>query len=89
MKQDWDLIRKILLKIEGLPKAGAINSKEFANEWIDSDTVAYTIIFLFESVLVDGIFKRGTSGSLWCEVARLTSEGSQFLDAIKLKMKPK
>ena len=83
MKPDWEVIRKILLKIEELPKAGSLNSKEFANEIIDSGTVAYNIILLFDYGLIDGILKRGTTGSIWCEVARLTSEGSQFLDAIK------
>ena len=83
MKPDWEVIRKILLMIEDLPTAGSLNSKELANELIDSDTVAYNIVLLFDYGFIDGILKRGTSGSLWCDVACLTSEGGQFLDAIK------
>ena len=64
MKPDWEVIRKILLKIEELPKAGSLNSKEFTNEIIDSVTVAYNIVILFDYGLIDGILKRGTSGSL-------------------------
>lgn len=83
LRPDWEVIRKILLKIEKLPMAGSLNSKEIANEEVDSNTVAYNIVLLFDYGLIDGILKRGTSGSLWCEAVRLTSDGLGFLDIIR------
>ncbi len=83
MQPNWDVIRKILLRIEDLPKAGSLNSMELANEWVDSNTVSYNIILLFDYGLIDGILKKGTSGSLWCEVIRMTSKGHEFLDTVR------
>ena len=83
MQPDWDVIRKILLKIEDLPMAGSLNSKEIANEWIGSNTVAYNIVLLFDYGLIDGILKKRTNGSLWCEAVRLTSNGLGFLNIIR------
>jgi hypothetical protein len=83
MQPNWDVIRKILLRIEDLPKAGSLNSMELANEWVDSNTVSYNIVLLFDYGLIDGILKKGTSGSLWCEVIRMTSKGHEFLDTVR------
>lgn len=81
MKRNWDIIRKILLKIEALPtESDALESSEL--DGIDSETAAYHIRLLIESGLVMGSC-RNTTVPPSCTAHRLSWEGHEFLDKIK------
>jgi hypothetical protein len=81
MLRNWDIIRKILLKIEQLPT----ESSEFTSnelEGSDAETVAYHMRLLLESGLIIGGC-RDALGPPFCHASRLTWEGHEFLDKIK------
>lgn len=81
MKRNWEVIRKIMLKIEALPtESDEVESGTI--EGIDNDTAAYHIRLLIESGLVVGSCRNST-GLPWCRANRLTWEGHEFLDKIK------
>ena len=81
MQRNWDIIRKILLKIEQLPTE---NSEFISNELdgVDNEAVAYHMRLLLESGLIVGGC-RDALGPPLCHANRLTWEGHEFLDKIK------
>ena len=81
MQRNWDIIRKILMKVEQLPtEASEFTSKEL--EGVDNEAVAYHMRLLLESGLIIGGC-RDALGSPFCHASRLTWEGHEFLDKIK------
>jgi Hypothetical protein (DUF2513) len=81
MKRNWDIIRKILIKVEAAPTEFAeIESDSI--EGVDSETAAYHMRLMIESGLVLGSC-RSSIGTPWCHLRRLTWEGHELLDQIK------
>ena len=81
MLRNWDIIRKILLKIEQLPtEDSTFTSNEL--EGVDSESVAYHMRLLLESGLIIGGCREALGPPL-CHASRLTWEGHEFLDKIK------
>lgn len=81
MKRDWDLIRRLLIKIEALPtEASQLNSNEI--EGVDPDAAAYHFRLLLEANLIQ-VGCRDALGPAWCYATRLTWSGHEFLDQIR------
>lgn len=82
MQRDWEVIRKILLKIEELPPNGTLQSFQLAAEGIDKDSAAFHMWLLIDAGLVDG--QSADSLSSRSSIARrLTWAGCEFFDNIK------
>ncbi len=82
MQRDWEVIRKLLLKIEELPANGVLQSSQLATEGIDKDSAAFHMWLLIDAGLVDGN-STDTVSSRMCFARRLTWAGCEFLDGIK------
>ena len=81
MQRNWDIIRRILLKIEQMPtEASEFTSSEL--EGVDAEVVAYHMRLLLEANLIIGGC-RDALGPPFCHASRLTWEGHEFLDKIK------
>ncbi|MDO9141452.1 MAG: DUF2513 domain-containing protein [Methylobacter sp.] len=81
MQRNWDIIRKILLKVEALPTEGSdFYSADLADT--DAETSAYHMRLLLEAGLIIGGC-RDALGPPSCHANRLTWEGHEFLDKIK------
>lgn len=81
MKRDWDVIRKILIRVEALPTVDStIDSSEI--EGVDSETAAYHMRLLLEAGLTVGGCADHV-GPPHCHAFRLTWAGHEFLDQIK------
>jgi hypothetical protein len=82
MQRDWEVIRKILIKIEELPPNGTLQSFQLSTEGIDKDSAAFHMWLLINAGLVDGN-SADTLTSRSCIARRLTWAGCEFLDGIK------
>lgn len=81
MKRNWDIIRKILIKIEESPtEYSEIESNSI--EGVDSETAAYHMRLMIESGLVIGSCRNSIAAPR-CYISRLTWDGHEFLDKIK------
>ena len=81
MQRNWDIIRKILLKVEQLPtEDSTFASNEL--EGVDGEAVAYHMRLLLEAHLMVGGC-RDALGPPFCHASRLTWAGHEFLDKIK------
>ncbi|MCH8876710.1 MAG: DUF2513 domain-containing protein [Chloroflexi bacterium] len=80
MKRDMDLVRKILLRLEGVPFEE--RSSEIDMQGYDQQTVSFHIMLLDEAGLVKGIDASGVAEIYWF-ADRLTWEGYEFLEASK------
>ncbi len=82
MKRDWDVIRKILLKIEELPtEDSTFTSSDLEN--VDNSVVAFQMRLMLDAKLIEGSCRDGIGGSPHCHAFRLTWDGCEFLDAIR------
>lgn len=80
MKRNWDVIRKILLKVESLPdEYSVILASDFE---IDQETVAYHMRILIQAGLIEGECNAAFSPAQ-CHITGLTWDGHEFLDRIK------
>lgn len=73
MKRNWDVVRKILVRVEDEPgECGNLSSDSF--EGIASEVAVYHIRLLIEAGLLVGGCPEST-GRPWCHVERMTWEG--------------
>lgn len=81
MKRNWDLIRRILFKLEekAIPEE-FLRSDEF--QGFDSKTVAYHFKLLHQAGLIDGV-DGSTIGGFDFYAQGLTWQGHEFLDKIR------
>ena len=83
MQRDWDVIRKILLKVEALPtESSKLHSGDLVPEGIDAESAVYHMRMLIESGLIVGECNTGEF-TVYCYSRRLTWEGHEILDKIK------
>lgn len=82
MQRNWDLIRLILLKLEGLETAsGALRPDEI--EGFDKETVSYHVRLLIEADLIEGECSRTIGAPLYCTGRAMTWEGHELLDRMR------
>lgn len=82
MKRDLDLIREILLLVEGAPPGKYIHDVEI--EGYDHDTVAAHVQLLVEADYVDGATRQSNGGEyITWGVDRLKMPGHDYLDSIR------
>lgn len=83
MKQDMELVRKILIKIEENPTSSAIQDLKI--DGYDAEAVAYHCKLLHQQGLVES-FKPQSASNLWYYrfwVGQLTSQGHEYLNKIR------
>lgn len=81
MKRNWDVIRKVLVRVEEEPdESGNLNSECF--DGISPEVAVYHIRLLIEAGLLVGSCPE-TTGVPWCHLQRMTWAGHEFLDAIR------
>lgn len=84
MKRDWDLIREVLIKFEGLsPDAGWLQLNDFPSE--RAYEYSYHVELLMEAGLIQGEMSKlvGRRAPQNFSAQRLTWQGHEFLDAIR------
>lgn len=82
MKRDMDLIRKILLNIEGQPSGWAPNTLTIDD--YDENQVDYHVLIMIEAGLLVGFETNTMSSPSPAGVSRrMTWEGHDFLDACR------
>ncbi|MBI5043198.1 MAG: DUF2513 domain-containing protein [Nitrospirae bacterium] len=83
MKRDWDTIREILIKFEGLaPDAGPLQLGDFPSE--KAYEYSYHVELLIEAGLIHGQMSKTLGHHAQNFLAqRLTWQGHEFLDAIR------
>ena len=82
MKRDWELIRKILIKLEDLGSTTSVlNPSDI--EGYDQELVSYHIKLLIEAGLIEGKCTKSLSAPLHCVAFRLTWDGHELLDQIR------
>ena len=81
MKRDFDLVRRILREVEGIPPGH--HAKEFAFDGFAPDVVVAHTVLLVEAGLLDGTVTRFTSGKTGVAARGLTWAGHDFLDAVQ------
>jgi hypothetical protein len=82
MKRDWDVVRRILLKLEELGNTASYLQPDGVNGY-DHDLVSYHMQLLDEAGLIDADCIRGIGTPLTCLAKRLTWRGHEFLDQIR------
>lgn len=83
MKRDWDIIRDVLIKFEGLaPDAGSLQLNDFPSE--KAYEYSYHVELLMEAGLIHGQMSKTLGRHAQNFLAqRLTWQGHEFLDAIR------
>jgi hypothetical protein len=82
MKRDWDLVREILLKLEGCESArGNLRPEDVSGR--DQEIVSYHMQILMEAALIVGECSRTIGAPLYCTANRLTWAGHEFLDQVR------
>ncbi len=82
MQRDWELIRKILIRVEELSSIqDVIRASEF--EGYDEDLVSYHMYLLEQANLVEGAIKKHHNTGIMALLSNLTWQGHEFLDAIR------
>lgn len=82
MTRDWQLIKTILLHLEGLESARYILRPSDVGGY-DAENVSYHIRLLIESGLIEGSCSATTGEPLYCFARSLTWNGHEFLDTIR------
>ena len=82
MKRNFDLVRKILLKVQDLPANSLPVCLEFPDEY-DQAEVNEHVVLLIEAGLLKGKPLRAMSGLLQVTVQALTWDGHNFIDTAK------
>lgn len=80
MKRDWDIIRKILAKVEELSAGKELKASDLPED--DPSLVNYNMGLLLGAKLVEGIDMSHMGGKFYM-IRSLTWEGHEFLDAIR------
>lgn len=84
LKRDFELIRKILVKIEEYPHFGHIT--DFKIEGVDEDALNYHLLLLKEANYIKAnLIELGSGKYILSSVQRLTFDGHEFLDSLKNK----
>jgi hypothetical protein len=84
MRRDWDVVRKILIKIETTVVPGRdIDSDSLESDGIDPAVAAYHMGLLLNANLINGGSTKTMDSTLWCFASGLTWEGHEFLDSIR------
>lgn len=82
LKRDLDLVRSILLRVEGAD--GALGLRDFSSDAYTDDVVAYHLQLMENRGLIDASFTKDWSGSVVkATIGGLTWEGADYLDAIR------
>jgi hypothetical protein len=85
MKQDWRIIRQILLRLEAEPKPNArISANHFEN--LDFQEVAYNMRLLQDAGCIEAVFRDSSTGDgeiNFATAKRLTIAGHELLDTIR------
>lgn len=82
MQRNWDLIRLILLKLEGLETtSGQVRPDEI--EGYDKEVVSYHVRLLMDAGLIEGECSRTMGAPLYCVGYALTWEGHELLDRMR------
>ncbi|MDT4290720.1 DUF2513 domain-containing protein [Methylomonas sp. MO1] len=82
MKRDWEIIRNILLKTEGLVAGKTLRASDF--DGTESEIIAYHVQLLKEAELIDAeILPYLGSSHCHFDIHRLTWTGHDFLDSIR------
>ena len=83
MRHDWEVIRKILFKVEALPSdSSELDANGLVADGIDKKATAYHVRILIDGGLVaQNCFE--FCGQRSCRGHRLTWEGHEFLDKIR------
>lgn len=82
MQRDLDLVRSILLRIEGAD--GTLRLGDFVSDAYTDAVVAYHLQLMENRGLIDASFARDWSGSVvTASIKGLTWEGADYLDAIR------
>ena len=82
MKREWDLVRSVLLRLEGAPAGTMVMATDFGPDY-DDQIVSYHMAMMKDAGLIDarvmvgqGVYMRGIALALkW--------EGHEFLDGIR------
>lgn len=86
MKRDWDIIRAVLLRLEGDSRANAVvNANSFGPVFSEQD-VAYNIRLMHQKGLITANIQESRSGdgAIRTALARsMTSQGHDLLDSIR------
>lgn len=83
MKRNWDVIRKILLKVEALPdEHSMVTSSDFEADAIDNENAVYHMDLLIQAGLIRGECHKVTAPA-HCLLYSLTWDGHEFLDKIR------
>jgi hypothetical protein len=80
MKREPDLIREILLQVEA---AGQEGIQQFRSEAFDTPTIAYHVRLLHDAGYITGVVKPMFGGNIACNIAGMSWEGHDLIDAIK------
>ncbi len=82
MERNWDLVRKILVKLEGL---STLQSRLDPSdvEGYDKEFVSYHMHLMDQAGLIKAKCTSGSSPSLHCVALSLTWEGHEFLDKVR------
>lgn len=82
LKRDLDLVRSILLRVEGA--GSALGLRDFSSDAYTDDVVAYHLQLMENRGLIDASFTKDWSGSVVkATIGGLTWEGADYLDAIR------
>jgi hypothetical protein len=82
MKRDWDVVRKILLKLEELGNTTSYLEPDQVNSY-DPEQVSYHMQLLDEAGLIEAKCGRAHGAPLHCRAMRLTWRGHEFLDQVR------
>ena len=81
MKRNWDVIRKIMIKLEAIPtESGQLESDDIHG--VDNETAFYHMRMMIEAGLAVGDCPE-TLGECEGYLLRLTWDGHEFLDSIR------
>ncbi|QDP72186.1 DUF2513 domain-containing protein [Legionella israelensis] len=82
MKRNWDLVRKILLKVEETPQSNQLKLEDFPDD--NGYEVTYHVQLLIDAGLIDAnIYGTTSSEPNDFLLRRLTWHGHEFLDSVK------
>lgn len=82
MKRDWELVRKILIAVEGLEGHGqTVEGSSIAG--YDATLVSYHIFLMKEAGLVRAVCSSPLSEPRQCFAQEMTWAGHEFLDQIR------
>lgn len=82
MQRNWDVVRKILIKLEELGTTTSFLHQDQVNGY-DPELVAYHMQLLGEADLIKANCHITTAGLLECAAHRMTWKGHEFLDHIR------